>query len=307
MSKNQTVLLITGANGLLGQKLVKRCIKQGIPFHATSKGPNRNPLCPDSAYSEIELTDPEEVRKLMQSVQPSAVIHTAAMTNVDQCESEPENCRLINVESTRCLLEEAIRVQAHFQLLSTDFVFDGLSGPYSETDQVNPLSIYAKSKVEAENLLLKNDYKNWSIARTIIVYGTGAALSRSNLILWAMQALPKLETMRLVDDQFRAPTWADDLAYGCVEIILRKLTGVFHLSGPKTMSVVEIVQVVAEALGIENAPIEHISSEILNQAAKRPPRTGFILDKAQQLLDYHPHALEKTIPILLTELQNSGL
>lgn len=305
MNKGQTVLLITGANGLLGQKLVKRCLKHGIPFHATSKGPNRNPACPGTVYTEAELTNPDEVRKLMQSIKPSAVIHTAAMTNVDQCESEPENCRLINVEATRYLLEESIRIQAHFQLVSTDFVFDGTSGPYKETDPVNPLSVYAQSKVDAENLLVQHEYQNWSIARTIIVYGTGIALSRSNLILWAMQALPKQETMRLVDDQFRAPTWADDLAYGCVEIVLRKLTGIFHLSGPKTMSVVEIVQTVADALGIKNAPIEHISSSTLNQAAKRPPHTGFVLDKAQQLLDYHPCKLEETIPMLVAELENA--
>src|SRR5690606_13448336 len=112
----------------------------------------------------------------------------------------------------------------------------------SEDDVVNPLSVYAESKVEAEKLLLEDkNYDNWSITRTIIVYGTGFGLSRSNMILWALEALPKGEKMKLVNDQFRSPTWADDLAYGCVEIVLRKQKGIFHLSGPVIRSVDEIV------------------------------------------------------------------
>lgn len=297
-------ILITGSNGLLGQKIVKRCLKHRIPFIATSKGANRNPDCPDENYIPLDLQQSDEVKKLVAGQRPTAIIHTAALTNVDYCESNPEECYQVNVVASQILYEAAKHIEAHFELLSTDFVFDGENGPYKEEDAVNPLSVYAKSKVDAEQVLLNDtgNYQNWSIARTIIVYGTGFGLSRSNMILWALEALPKGEVMKLVNDQFRAPTWADDLAYGCVEIILRKQTGVFHLSGPVSRPINKIVEEVGQALGLTNLNIETISSSTLNQAAKRPPRTGFDLSKAEKLLDYHPMDIRETIPILKKDL-----
>lgn len=295
-------ILITGSNGLLGQKIVQRCIKHHIQFIATSKGENRNTNCPDSNYLPLDISVENEVQSLIRKVKPTAIIHTAAITNVDYCEEHPEECMLVNVKATQFLFEAAQEVGAHFQLLSTDFVFDGKNGPYSETDPVNPLSVYAQSKVKGEQILIDSDYKNWSVARTIIVYGTGIGLSRSNMILWALDALPKGQTMNIVNDQFRAPTWADDLAYGCVEIVKRNVTGIFHLAGPETLSISEIVRRIARKIGADENLVNEISSETLNQAAKRPPRTGFNLEKAKQVLDYQPLELEKTIDILLNEL-----
>lgn len=296
-------ILITGSNGLLGQKIVKRCLKHHIDFIATSKGPNRNPLCPENKYRSLDITVQHEVDELVAELHPTAIIHTAAITNVDYCEDHPEECRLVNVKATEFLFHAAVRHNIHFELLSTDFVFDGENGPYKETDVVNPLSTYAKSKADAEEILLKSDYKNWSVARTIIVYGTGIGLSRSNMILWALDALPKNQVMNIVNDQFRAPTWADDLAYGCVEIVLRSQTGIFHLSGPETLSISDIVIRIAKKINADTSLINQISSATLNQAAKRPPRTGFVLTKANSLLDYRPKTLEETIELLIEELK----
>lgn len=297
-------ILITGSNGLLGQKIVKRCLKHNIPFVATSKGQNRNPECPENHYVSLDLLQTDEVHQLVLDQKPTAIIHTAALTNVDYCEEHPEECYQVNVISTKVLYEAAKNAGAHFELLSTDFVFDGENGPYKEEDPVNPLSVYAHSKVDAEHILLTDpeNYKNWSIARTIIVYGTGFGLSRSNMILWALEALPKGELMKLVDDQFRAPTWADDLAYGCVEIIKRNQTGIFHLSGPRSRAINQIVEEIGKALRLTDLKIETISSGTLNQAAKRPPRTGFDLSKAEKLLDYHPMDIQETIPLLQNDL-----
>lgn len=297
-------ILITGSNGLLGQKIVKRCVKHNIPFIATSKGINRNPECPASNYIPLDLQQSDEVKKLVWDQNPTAIIHTAALTNVDYCEANPEECHQVNVVASKVLYDAAKSVQAHFELLSTDFVFDGENGPYKEEDPVNPLSVYAKSKVDAEQILIEDseNYQNWSIARTIIVYGTGFGLSRTNMILWALEALPKGEVMKLVDDQFRAPTWADDLAYGCVEIVKRNQKGIFHLSGPISRPINQIVEEVGKALKLKSLAIETISSSILNQAAKRPPRTGFDLSKAEKLLDYHPMDIQETIPLLQNDL-----
>lgn len=296
-------LLITGSNGLLGQKIVKRCLKQNIPFLATSKGGNRNPDCPEESFQELDITHEESVEKLIQTFHPTAIIHTAALTNVDYCELHPEECKQVNVEATRILWESAKRNNCHFEFVSTDFVFDGEKGNYSEEDVTHPLSVYAHSKNDAEQLLLTDENKNWSIVRTIIVYGTGHNLSRSNMVLWALEALPKQETMRLVNDQFRAPTWADDLAYGCVEIINRQQTGIFHLSGPETLPVDAIVKRIAAFLHITEPKIESISSSTLNQPAKRPPKTGFNLEKSHRLLNYIPKTLEESLYSLSEELK----
>lgn len=296
-------ILITGSNGLLGQKIVARCLKHNIEFLATSKGGNRNPDCPADRYRELDITDPQAISELFDEIHPTAIIHTAAVTNVDYCELHPEEAKLVNTDAVGFLFEACKERRMHFELVSTDFVFDGKKGDYAETDAVNPLSVYAQSKVDAENILLADKYRNWSIARTIIVYGTGHNLSRSNMILWALDALPKGDAMKLVNDQFRAPTWADDLAYGCLEIVLRNKTGIFHLSGPETYSIEAIVRKIAEHIGVANPVIETISSATLNQPAARPPKTGFDLRKAKKELDYSPKTIEETIDLLRLQLQ----
>jgi dTDP-4-dehydrorhamnose reductase len=291
-------ILITGANGLLGQKVVKQLIKRNIPFLATSNGTNRNTDCPNNYYQTMDICNENQVNEVISVFNPTHIIHTAAMTNVDACELNPQECQSVNVNGTKNIFQAAISVSAHFQLLSTDFVFDGLKGNYSEEDEVGPLSVYAQSKVDAENLLLTENYPNYSIVRTIIVYGTGNNLSRSNLFLWAKEALPKGEKMNVVDDQFRSPTWADDLAWGCIRICELNETGIYHLSGPETYSIYTIVEKVAQFYGYPTTGLQKIESITLNQPAKRPPKTGFNLEKAQKKLNYHPKTIEETLHLL---------
>jgi dTDP-4-dehydrorhamnose reductase len=291
-------LLITGSNGLLGQKLVKQCMANQIDFLATSKGRNRNSHCPDDYYTDLDITNRHKIEELFQSFMPTHVIHTAAITNVDYCELNAKECDLVNVRSVKYLFTEAAKINAHFQLLSTDFVFDGSIGNYNETDVPNPLSIYANSKVQAEKILQNSKSLNWSIVRTIIVYGTGENLSRSNLVCWAKEALAKGNEMSVVDDQFRAPTWADDLAWACLRICELHQTGVFHISGPETMSIFEIVQRIANYYKFSLDHVKVVSSSILNQPAKRPTRTGFDLTKARNILGYSPKLLEETLELI---------
>lgn len=292
-------LVITGSNGLLGQKIVNQCLKHGINFIATSKGVNRNNNCPDKHYVSLDICDKEAIFHCLSTLKPTHVIHTAAMTNVDQCELNPAECQEINVEATQNLWSISTDLGIHFQLLSTDFVFDGLKGNYSENDTPNPLSIYAQSKVDAEKLLLDSTNSDWSIVRTIIVYGQGDNLSRTNIICWAKETLAKKQPMKIIDDQFRAPTWADDLAWACIRICELNKKGIYHISGPETMSVFEIVTRVANYYGLETNGIERTDSSTLNQPAKRPPRTGFDLTKAKTELGYNPKTLEETLALII--------
>jgi dTDP-4-dehydrorhamnose reductase len=293
--------LITGSNGLLGQKIVQICLKRGTNFLATSNGVNRNSDCPSEFYQEMDITNQHQIASVFDSFQPTHIIHTAALTNVDYCELNPEECKEVNVIATSKLWEEAQKINAHFQLLSTDFVFDGLKGNYKESDSPSAVSIYGQSKVDAENLLINSKNTNWSISRTIIVYGKANNLSRTNIVLWSIDALSKGEAMKIINDQFRMPTWADDLAWGCLEICRRNKIGIFHLCGPELMAVNEIVFRIAKHLGKSTENVEIISSTTLNQPAKRPPRTGFDLTKSKEELGYNPQTLENTIDKLLSK------
>lgn len=297
MNENHRIL-ITGSNGLLGNKLSNQLQKKKIDFLATSLGENRNKGISTSNYNSLDITDKNEIEKVIKQFKPTHVIHSAALTNVDFCENNQELCTRVNVNGTKYLFDICAYFGIHFLLLSTDFVFDGQKGNYSEDDPRNPLSIYAKSKVDAENLLINSDYKNWSIVRTIILYGKAENLSRGNLVLWAKEALKSQTQMKVIDDQFRAPTWADDLAWACIKICELNEVGVFHISGPETYSILEIVHKIAEYYNYSTECIESVDTQTLNQSAKRPPRTGFDLTKAKLRLGYSPMSLNETLAFI---------
>jgi dTDP-4-dehydrorhamnose reductase len=301
-------ILITGSNGLLGQKIVKQLLTKGDhQFLATSAGKNRiaalNTSDYQHLYQSLDITNQQQIDEVFNVFKPTVVINTAAMTNVDLCEEKKEECRLINVTAVSYLLQACQSVNAHFIHLSTDFIFDGENGPYKEEDKPNPLSFYGQSKWDAEQLLMMSEYTNWAIARTIIVYGIAENMSRSNIVLWAKEALEKGNPINVVDDQFRSPTWADDLAIGCLLIADKKAKGVFHLSGKDTMSILELVERVADFFQLNKSVIQSIKSSSLNQAAKRPPRTGFILDKAIRELNYQPISFEEGLKKISMELK----
>jgi len=288
-------ILITGSNGLLGQKIVNQLSNSNYSFLATSLGANRNSMCKQTYYEALDITNKEEINDCVNKFKPTHIINTAAVTNVDYCEDNIELCNRVNIDAVKILLDISISNNIQLIQLSTDFVFDGENGPYSETDIPNPLSIYAKSKYEAEQLLVNNKYKNWSILRTIIVYGEGEQLSRSNIVLWAKSALAENKPLTIVDDQFRSPTWADDLAWACIQASKLNEIGIFHISGPTIYSIYELVCEIADFYGNDKSLIRPIKSKTLNQKALRPPKTGFILAKAKRQLGYSPKTLTESL------------
>ena len=290
-------ILITGSNGLLGQKIVRQLLNSKDAFLATSLGVNRNEECPAIHYRALDITSPDDIERVINDFQPSHVIHTAAMTNVDACELDPPTCKKINIDSVRYLAHACQKNSVHFQLLSTDFVFDGVNGNYSEEDEPNPLSVYATSKVEGEKIVMSLTNLSYSIVRTIIVYGTGQNLSRSNIVLWAKEALQKGQELTIIDDQFRAPTWADDLAWACIRICRLNEQGVYHIAGPETMSIFALVERIAKHYQLPMSQVKRTDSSTLNQPAVRPPKTGFDLSKAKKILGYRPMTLEQTLDL----------
>jgi len=163
-------ILITGSNGLLGQKLVYALRNDAsVECIATARGENRLREKSGYTYATLDLTHAAAVDAVFAEARPEAVIHTAAMTNVDACELDPPGCLLQNVVATEHLVRAAVRHGSHFILLSTDFIFDGLNGPYREEDVPAPLSVYGRSKLESERIVMNAGLAGWGIARTIIV------------------------------------------------------------------------------------------------------------------------------------------
>lgn len=297
-------ILITGSNGLLGQKLVA-ALRNDPQVHliATSRGADRTPVTGGYLYLPLDCTDEAAVHRAFDEAHPDALIHTAAMTNVDACELDPQNCHLQNVTAVEHLVKAARNLEVHFIHLSTDFIFDGTAGPYKEEDVPAPLSIYGQSKLDAERVVMDAGLKRWAIARTIIVYGMAQGLSRSNVVLWAKSALEKGQPIRVVDDQWRMPTLAEDLADGCIRIARQGAVGIFNLSGPDGMSILELVQRVGRFFDLDPSVITPVSSASLAQPAKRPPRTGFVLDKARKELGYSPRHFEEGLAVLKEQLE----
>jgi dTDP-4-dehydrorhamnose reductase len=297
-------ILLTGSNGLLGQKIVDLAVAhypEDIELLATSNGANRNNQTEGYTYQTLDITDFDACREVITRFKPDCIINTAAMTNVDLCETERIACWKLNVDAVLNMAKICEEQQIHFIQLSTDFVFDGEAGPYDELAEPNPLSYYGESKLAAEEEIQFCKTK-WAIIRTIIIYGIVDNMSRSNVVLWAKDALAKGQPINVVDDQFRSPTLAEDLAQACINAALKGATGIYNVSGKETMSILELVNRVADFFKLDKSVVKPIKSDTLNQAAKRPPRTGFIIDKAVKELDYLPHTFEEGLKILAAQL-----
>ncbi|MEM9338517.1 MAG: SDR family oxidoreductase [Bacteroidota bacterium] len=294
-------VLITGANGLLGQKLVALFQEDpNIHVVATGKGPNRNKPG-NYRYAPMDITSYKSVESIMGMVTPDVVINTAAMTNVDQCEMEKEACWELNVKAVEYLMQTCMSNNSFLIHLSTDFIFDGENGPYDEEDVPNPLSHYAKSKLEAERILEKS-YIKWAVVRTMLVYGVVEDMSRSNIILWVKESLEGGKQINVVDDQWRTPTLAEDLAKGVALVAKQRAEGIFHVSGKDTLTPYEMASRTAAFFMLDGKLIQKVDGSVFTQAAKRPARTGFILDKAREVLGYEPLSFNEGLRIVRDQL-----
>lgn len=297
-------VLITGSNGLLGQKLTDAYKKRtDVELIATARGEDRYPAKGGYAYEPLDITNYAEVETVITKYKPDVVINTAAMTNVDQCETDHAGCDALNVDAVKYLVAACNTVGAHFIHLSTDFIFDGTHGPLDENETPKPLSYYGRSKLVGEQIIMENS-ASWAILRTVLVYGVVADMSRSNIVLWAKGSLEQHKPINVVDDQFRTPTLAEDLAQGCMLTADKKARGIYNISGRDFMSVYDLVQRVADFWKLDKTLMTRAKSETIKQPAKRPPITGFIIDKAIQVLGYTPHSFEEGLQLVDEQLKN---
>jgi dTDP-4-dehydrorhamnose reductase len=281
-------ILITGANGLLGQTIITQLSGKRYELIATGRGPDRNGKVPANyTYKDVDITDGPAIESLIHEQRPSIIVHAAAMTQVDQCEINKQDCYNVNVTATRFIIDAAKAIAARLIFVSTDFIFDGNEGPYSENDEPAPVNYYGSTKMVAEKAVMESGL-DWAIARTILVYGVAPSSGRTNIVGFVKDSLEAKKPIKMVTDQVRTPTFVSDLAAGIILIIERNGKGIYHLSGAQTMTPYEMAIEIAKYFNLDEKLISRSSSEEIKQPAMRPVKTGFDISKAKKELGFTP-------------------
>ena len=294
-------VFVTGANGLLGQHLIRQLVNEGkFTIHASGKGPSRLAYGTGNGvtYHQLDITDFKKSQILVEKISPHIIIHAAAITQPNECAADKTTCWKTNVGATRTLLKAAQKAKSYFIYVSTDFVFDGLEGPYDERATPNPINDYGESKLLAEEMVEMSGL-HWAIVRTVLVYGGKVPGGRPNFIQWVKEKLTAGETIKVVDDQLRTPTYVEDLAKGIILVLLKHAKGVYHISGREMCSPYQLAVLVANTLGIDSSLIEKVTAETFKEPARRPLKTGFIITKAVKELGYVPVKLEDGVKRVL--------
>ncbi|HRN56266.1 MAG TPA: SDR family oxidoreductase [Agriterribacter sp.] len=242
-------ILITGANGLLGQNAVQQLSIAGHDVIAAGRGICRLPAAGKPyRYTAMDITDQKSVLAQVTAIRPDVIIHAAAMAQPDTCELNKEACYDTNVKATRYVTDAAAAVHAKLVYISTDFVFSGDAGPYRETDQPAPVNYYGATKWEAEQMVQQGSI-NPAIVRTVLVYGNILAGTRSNIVTWVKENLEKGNPIKVVSDQVRTPTYVEDLVRGIQLIVEKNAAGIYHISGRDVLTPYDMAVQVADHFG----------------------------------------------------------
>jgi dTDP-4-dehydrorhamnose reductase len=296
-------VLVTGANGLLGQKLCALLQSvTDIQLVATARTPLSVAL-ENGEFHVMDITQSENVLSVIARVKPDVIIHTAAITQVDQCEQQKEECWITNVTAVEHLISACQQHAVHFIYVSTDFIFDGSHGPLDENEKPSPVNYYGESKLAAEQKVMASGL-SWAIIRTVLVYGITSDMSRSNIVLWVKNNVEQGKIIQVVNDQWRTPTLAEDLATGCYLAARKKATGIFHISGKDFLTPYDIALKAADFFKLDRALIKPTNASHFKQPAQRPLVTGFIIDKARKELGYEPHSFNEGLAILAEQVKN---
>ncbi|HZV12477.1 MAG TPA: dTDP-4-dehydrorhamnose reductase [Candidatus Kapabacteria bacterium] len=277
-------IAIIGSNGLLGQNLSK------VFSAETSSQLILADLHPRSFISEpkqgfytpLDITNRTAVKEFSLKYLPEIVINCAAMNDVDTCESERESAWKINVKGVEHLVDGCRTVDAWLIHLSSDYVFDGKHGPYTERDKPNPLSYYGKTKLASENACRLGGIR-FTVVRTMILYGLGENV-RENFVTWVINNLSQGKHINVVTDQIGNPTPADELATAMLRLSERQREGIYNIAGPDIISRFEFAREIARVFDLDANNIHPVTTENLSQNAPRPLNSGMITLKAESEL-----------------------
>jgi dTDP-4-dehydrorhamnose reductase len=273
-------LAVTGASGLLGSKIVKLTKKyyEVIPLH------NARPMQPNSL--QINITNANEIMRFFEKNKPDIVIHAASETNVDKCEKEKEHAQKINVEGTYNMALACNKFGAKLVYISTDYVFDGEKGNYSEEDKPNPINYYGITKLEGEKQVAQH-CQDHIILRTSVLYGWHPW--KQNFMTWVINQLKHNKKITVVQDHFNTPTLADNLAEMITEALQRNLHGLYHASGSERISRYDFAIKIAKTFNLDTSLIKPIKmNQLTSWIAKRPKDSSLNTEKIQKTLKTKP-------------------
>ena len=291
-------ILITGANGMLGQRtifnlaLAKNYELLGVSLEDEAVFSNVDYKC-------VDLTNRDDFKQVVYNFCPDFIINTAAFTNVDLSETERETALKVNVKGVEYVAEAARVIDAHVIHISTDYVFDGKRGPYSEKSRTNPLGYYGRTKLASENVLNTSGVFN-TIIRTNVLFGI--ADSRPDFVRWVVSSLRAGKEIRIVTDQINNPTFIDDLVQAISKIIEFKKYGLYNIGGREFLSRYDFTIKIADYFQLDKSLIKKIVTEDLNQPAKRPLKSGLLTIKAESEFGFKPHSIEESLAIMKKEL-----
>lgn len=286
-------VLVTGASGLLGYKLVK-ALSGGyevIPTH------NTHPAHPGS--KRMDIVDGDEVLRVLEGARPECVVHAAAETNVDKCETSKELAWSVNAEGTRNIAKACTKIGAKLVYVSTDYVFDGEKGRYGEEDEANPVNYYGVTKLEGERFV-RELCKDFIIARTSVLYGWHP--SRVNFATWVIDSLKSGMRISVAEDHYNSPTLADNLAEMILRIVEMNASGLYHTAGSERISRYDFAMKIAGILELDKLLIVPVKMNDLKVwVANRPRDSSLSVDRIRRELEVSPLGLNDALKIMKHE------
>ena len=291
--------LVTGSAGLVGSQVVKDLTKQNHTVYSCYHDEK-----PSHGTSiQLDITDQDKIIQILQEIKPDRIIHLAAMTDVDQCETQQELAILLNAKSTEILAKQAAKQNAFFVYVSTDYVFDGIKGMKKEDDSTNPLGFYGKSKLEGEFTLNKLA-SSWCIARTSTPFGIHH--KKKSFPLWVQESLEAKKEIPVLVDQLTSPTYVPNLSKMLIEVATRQITGILHLSGATRISRYELAELVADKLSLDKKFLIQTNTDEMNWKAQRPKDSSLDVSLAAEILNEKPQEIEHSLILFIDELTSNS-
>jgi dTDP-4-dehydrorhamnose reductase len=289
--------LVTGSAGLVGQNVVLDLVKKNQEVYSIYH--DDKPI--DGTPINLDLTDLEKIKQIMQEIKPDIVIHLAAMTNVDLCETEQELAHTMNVKATETLAKQAAKIKAFFVYTSTDYVFDGKEGMKKEDDIPNPLGYYGQTKLEGE-MALNNLASNWAITRTSTPFGLHS--KKKSFPLWVKESLELKKEIPVLVDQFTSPTYVPNLSKMLIEVATRQISGIIHLAGSTRISRYDFAVMIADQLRLDDTLLLRAKTEEMNWRDKRPKDSSLDVSKATEILNEKPQDIAHSLSLFINEMTN---
>lgn len=267
--------LVIGGSGQVGEHLMRSLQDRGKHVSGTYCRHKRPGML------ALDITDPKVVAELLEHLRPEIVYLSASLTNVDYCELNSDEAYAVNVTGLANVVRATNDNDAMLVCFSSDYVFDGLNGPYVETDLARPICEYGRHKLFGEHYIALHA-KRFLLIRTTIVYSWES--QAKNFIHRLVNRAANGERIRVPMDQVGSPTYAPNLADAVIEMSERGVEGLFHVVGPRLASRYDLALAAARVFDLDSALIEPVSTAELEQPAPRPLKAGMIVDKAQGLL-----------------------